>query len=68
MRKESYKNKPPREDVVFDLDINNSVSAYEFTGMLPTLPTNEAEEESYMDIMDYSPKTVDIFAENKNKI
>lgn len=68
MKKENYKERPPKEDIMFDLDINNSVSAYEFTGMIPTPPANEEEKESYMNIMEYSPKETDIFSEKENKI
>ncbi len=68
MKKEDYKKRPPKDDVIFDLDINNSASAYEFTGMIPTPPQSDSERESYMDIQDYSPETVDIFSQKTNKI
>lgn len=68
MKKENYKDRPPKDDVIFDLDINNSVSAYEFTGMLPVPPRSESEKESYMDIQNYSPESVDIFGKHENKI
>lgn len=68
MMKENYRQRPPREDIMFDSDISNSVSATEFTGMLPTPPLDEDEEESYMNIMEYSPKEVDVFSKKENKL
>lgn len=68
MHKENYKKNPPKDDIIFDLDINNSASAYEFTGMLPTPPKSEEERKNYMDVLEFSPETVDIFQQKKDKI
>lgn len=60
MFKENYKEKP-KKDFLFDMDISNAVSAYDFTGAVPVPPKNKAEEESYMDILNYSPETIEDF-------
>ena len=66
MFKENYK-KPEKDDFLFDMDISNAVSVYEFTGALPTPPKNNSEKESYLDILNYSPETIDIFGQKKEK-
>ena len=66
MFKENYKEKP-KKDFLFDMDISNAVSAYDFTGAVPVPPKNEAEEESYREILNYSPKSLDV-SNDKEKI
>lgn len=65
MKKEVYRKDTPKYNLMTDLDINNVASAYEFTGLIPTPPQSEDERENYMDLMDYSPETVDIFRQKK---
>ncbi len=65
MKKEVYRKDTPKYNLMTDLDINNAASAYEFTGLIPTPPQSEDERENYMDLMDYSPETVDIFRQKK---
>lgn len=66
MFKEEYK-KNPKKDFLFDMDISNAVSAYDFTGAVPVPPQNEDEKESYLDILNYSPETIDVFGHKKEK-
>jgi len=66
MRKENYKP-TLKNDVLFDMDIANAASAYEFTGALPTPPHNEAEKESYLNVLNYSPETIDVFQQKKER-
>ena len=66
MFKEEYK-KNPKKDFLFDMDISNAVSAYDFTGAVPVPPQNEDEKESYLDILNYSPETIDVFGQKKEK-
>ena len=49
------------------MDIANAVSAYDFTGALPTPPKNEAEKESYLNVLNYSPETIDVFQQKKDE-
>ncbi len=66
MFKEEYK-KNPKKEFLFDMDISNVVSAYDFTGAVPVPPQNEDEKESYLDILNYSPETIDVFGQKKEK-
>ncbi len=66
MFKEEYK-KNPKKEFLFDMDISNAVSAYDFTGAVPVPPQNEDEKESYLDILNYSPETIDVFGQKKEK-
>ena len=66
MFKEENKKKPKKE-FLFDMDISNAVSAYDFTGAVPVPPQNEDEKESYLDILNYSPETIDVFGQKKEK-
>lgn len=68
MKKEYYKKNTPKYKLMTDLDINNCASVNEFTGMIPTPPQSEEERENYMDIMDYSPESVDIFKKKENEM
>lgn len=65
MFKKDYK-KTPKDDFLFDMDIANAASAYDFTGALPTPPQNDAEKESYLNILNYSPETIDVFQQKKD--
>ena len=63
MFKEDYR--PPKknnrdDDFLFDLDISNSVSAYDFTGAVPVPPRSEDEKKSYMSILNYSPESINV--------
>ena len=60
MLRENYRENP-KNDFMFDLDLTNTVSKYEFTGMMPTPPKNENEEENYKEILNFTPETVDAF-------
>lgn len=64
MFKENYK-KTEENDFLFDMDISNAASVYEFTGALPTPPKDEDEKENYLDILNYSPETIDVFQQKK---
>lgn len=66
MFKEEYK-KNLKKEFLFDMDISNAVSAYDFTGAVPVPPQNEDEKESYLDILNYSPETIDVFGQKKEK-
>lgn len=66
MFKEEYKKKPKKE-FLFDMDISNAVSVHDFTGAVPVPPQNEDEKESYLDILNYSPETIDVFGQKKEK-
>ena len=66
MFNEEYKKNPIKE-FLFDMDISNAVSAYDFTGAVPVPPQNEDEKESYLDILNYSPETIDVFGQKKEK-
>ena len=66
MLRENYKD-IPKGDFMFDLDITNTASKYEFTGMMPTPPKNDAEEENYKEVLNYSPETIDTFQQKKER-
>lgn len=66
MFKKDYK-KPLKEDFLFDMDIANAVSAYDFTGAVPVPPQTEAEKQSYLNILNYSPEVIDIYDEKEEK-
>lgn len=38
--------------------LTNSASCHDCTGLIPSLPSDEAEEESYEALYPYMPKTV----------
>ena len=66
MLRENYRENP-KNDFMFDLDITNTASKYEFTGMLPTPPKTDAEAENYKEILNYTPETIDAFQQKKEK-
>lgn len=66
MYKKDYKSMP-KTDFLFDLDITETVSTNDFTGAIPTPPQSEAEKENYMNLMDYSPETIDVFQQKEDK-
>ena len=66
MLRENYKD-IPKGDFMFELDITNTVSNYEFTGMMPTPPKNDVEAENYKEVLNYSPETIDTFQQKKER-
>ncbi len=42
-------------DFADDMDINNASSAYDCTGLIPTLPQSDEEIDSYKHIYDFMP-------------
>ena len=65
MYKKDYKE-TPKNDIMFDMDIANAASDYDFTGAIPVPPQNEDEKENYMSILNYSPENIDIFQQKKD--
>ena len=50
------KSKKNSEKIIADYDyLSSAASATEFTGLIPSLPQNEAELESYNDIWKFLP-------------
>lgn len=49
----------------FEYDFTRASSATECTGLKPTPPLNEAENESYLNIYDYSPEVTNNPREKK---
>lgn len=64
MYKKYYKDPKTENDFI---DIANAASVQEFTGALPRPPRSEDEKESYLDILNYSPETIDVFGEKKKR-
>ncbi len=53
--------KTPKENekIIDDFDyLSNAASAQECTGLIPFLPTSEAELESYNDVYQYRPPVI----------
>lgn len=49
-------NKKKQEKLIDDYDyLSNAASSMDFTGLVPSLPQNEAEIESYNDICQFLP-------------
>lgn len=46
---------------MFEFDECNASSVMECTGLIPSAPQNEEELRSYDDIIDYSPRTINIY-------
>lgn len=44
---------------ICSIDITNAVSANECTGLMPAAPSSEEEIESYFQIVNFSPKSVE---------
>ena len=49
---------------MFDFDIENAISSQDCTGLIPSAPKTEAEFESYNDIINYSPRSANIYYHN----
>lgn len=52
---------------MFDFDIENAASTQDFTGLIPFAPKNEAQLDSYDDILNYSAKDADIYRQTKKQ-
>lgn len=52
-------NSKENEKIIDDFDyLSNAASARECTGLIPSLPTSEAELESYNDVYQYRPPVI----------
>lgn len=43
-----------------DMDFINSASTTDCTGLIPSCPQNESELESYFDLVQFSPKDINV--------
>ena len=56
------KKKNIKKDFNFDdFDFLNSTCMTECTGLIPSAPKDENEEESYFDIVKFSPEDINIY-------
>ena len=60
-KKETLTNKKPKGsfEAVKDIDFTRASSSMECTGLIPTPPTDDEEQSSYLEIYDYSPEVTD---------
>lgn len=61
MRKRKYAEHVIFRTHMFDFDIGNAISSQECTGLIPSAPKTEAEFDSYDDIINFSPKSANIY-------
>lgn len=62
--------KTPNENkkIIDDFDyLSNAASIHECTGLIPSLPTSEAELESYNDVYQYRPPVIQSKNESDTK-
>ena len=55
MKKETNTKSKPEEP---EYDFTRASSSMECTGLMPSLPQDREEEESYLEIYDYSPEVI----------
>ncbi len=62
-------NPKENEKIIDDFDyLSNAASARDCTGLIPFLPTSEAELESYNDVYQYRPPVIHEKDPNRDKM